>query len=311
MKNRSSFSIEIFSSLLTKSHKSFRQFPPPFRHCSRLRTIDLSPNKYRLWTLLCTNYSLTVLESFQLQIAQQSPQMATAFVKEVLPPALDSTSKPPPLFDGTTRLYICYMCPFAQRTWIARNYKGLQDKIELVPIDLQNRPTWYKEKVYPENKVPSLEHNNKVIGESLDLLEYIENHFEGPALLPNDPAKQQFAEELLSYSDTFNKTVYTSFKGDTVKEAGGAFDYLETALHKFDDGPFFLGQFSLVDIAYAPFIERFQIFFEDAFKYDITSGRPKLAAWIEELNKIDAYPQTKCEPKVLVEFYTKRFLAQQ
>ncbi|KAL7170012.1 hypothetical protein ACSBR2_034962 [Camellia fascicularis] len=267
--------------------------------------------KCRLWTLLSTNYSLTVLESFQLQIAQQSPQMATAFVKEVLPPALDSTSKPPPLFDGTTRLYICYTCPFAQRTWIARNYKGLQDKIELVPIDLQNRPTWYKEKVYPENKVPSLEHNNKVIGESLDLLKYIENHFEGPALLPNDPAKQQFAEELLSYSDTFNKTVFTSFKGDAVKEAGGAFDYLETALHKFDDGPFFLGQFSLVDIAYAPFIERFQIFFEDALKYDITSGRPKLAAWIEELNKIDAYPQTKCEPKVLVEFYKKRLLAQQ
>ncbi|CAL5371511.1 unnamed protein product [Camellia sinensis] len=26
---------------------------------------------------------------------------------------------------------------------------------------------------------------------------------------------------------------------------------------------------------------RFQIFFEDALKYDITSGRPKLAAWIE------------------------------
>lgn len=31
--------------------------------------------------------------------------------------------------------------------------KGLQDKIKLVAIDLENRPTWYKEKVYPENKV--------------------------------------------------------------------------------------------------------------------------------------------------------------
>lgn len=31
--------------------------------------------------------------------------------------------------------------------------KGLQDKIELVPIDLKNRPAWYKEKVYPANKV--------------------------------------------------------------------------------------------------------------------------------------------------------------
>lgn len=90
-----------------------------------------------------------------------------------------------------------------------------------------------------------------------------------------DPLKQQFAEELLAYTDTFNKIVYTSFKGDPVKEAGeilnfacswqnkwkcsldtlltsiisalgSAFDYLETALHKFEDGPFFLGQFSLV-----------------------------------------------------------------
>lgn len=33
--------------------------------------------------------------------------------------------------------------------------QGLQDKIELVPIDLKNRPAWYKEKVYPANKVKS------------------------------------------------------------------------------------------------------------------------------------------------------------
>ena len=31
--------------------------------------------------------------------------------------------------------------------------QGLQEKIKLVPIDLQNRPAWYKEKVYPANKV--------------------------------------------------------------------------------------------------------------------------------------------------------------
>lgn len=32
-------------------------------------------------------------------------------------------------------------------------WQGLQDTIKLVPIDLNNRPAWYKEKVYPENKV--------------------------------------------------------------------------------------------------------------------------------------------------------------
>ncbi|KAK7857129.1 glutathione s-transferase l3 [Quercus suber] len=79
--------------------------------------------------------------------------MAAAIVNEHLPTPLTATSEQPPLFDGTTRLYIAYTCPFAQRVWIFRNYKGLHDKIKLVPIDLQNRPAWYKEKVYHENKV--------------------------------------------------------------------------------------------------------------------------------------------------------------
>ncbi|XP_052172643.1 glutathione S-transferase L3-like isoform X2 [Diospyros lotus] len=208
------------------------------------------------------------------------------------------------------RLYISYVCPFAQRVWIARNYKGLQDKIKLVPIDLENRPTWYKEKVYPENKVPSLEHKNRVIGESLDLLQYLNDNFEGPALLPNDPGKRQFAEELLSYSGKFNGIIFAFFKGDSVKEVGSAFDYLETALHKYDDGPFLLGQFSLVDVAYAPFLERFQLFLQDVWKYDIVAGRPKLALWIEEMNKIDAYKETKYDPNELVRRYKSKYLSQ-
>ncbi|OAY41062.1 glutathione S-transferase L3 isoform X1 [Manihot esculenta] len=231
-------------------------------------------------------------------------------VPEQLPPVLDATAEQPPLFDGTTRLYTAYTCPFAQRVWITRNYKGLQDKIHLVPLNLQNRPSWYGEKVYSVNKVPALEHNGKIIGESLDLIKYIDSNFEGPSLLPDDPAKKELAEELFSYTDKFNTTVFTSFKGDVAKESGPAFDYLENALHKFDDGPFLLGQFSLVDIAYIPFVERFQIFLSEVFKYDTTAGRPKLAAWIEEMNKIGAYKQTKTDPKQLVEFYKKRILGQ-
>ncbi|XP_074368933.1 glutathione S-transferase L3-like [Apium graveolens] len=236
--------------------------------------------------------------------------MAAPNVLSARPVELDSTSQPPPVFDGTTRLYISYICPFAQRVWIARNLKGLQDKIEVVPINLQNRPTWYKEKVYPENKVPSLEHDNKVTGESLDLLNYLDNHFEGPALLPEDPAKREFAKELISYTDKWTSIVFGSLRGDPVKEAGGAFDYLETALHKFDDGPFFLGQISQVDIAYAPHFERAHLFIEDVWKHNILSGRPKLTAWFEELNKIDAYTQTKVDPQELSTLYKKRFLAQ-
>ncbi|KAG0551621.1 hypothetical protein BDA96_01G438900 [Sorghum bicolor] len=228
--------------------------------------------------------------------------------KEVLPSPLTSASEPPPLFDGTTKLYVAYYCPFAQRAWIARNYKGLQDKIKIVAIDLADRPAWYKEKVYPENKVPSLEHNNQVKGESLDLVKYIDSNFEGPSLLPEDPAKKQFAEELLAYTDAFNKALYSSLlsKEDVSEETVAALDKIEDALGKFNDGPFFLGQFSLVDIAYVPFIERFQIFYSNIKNYDITKGRPNLQKFIEEVNKIDAYTQTKLDPDFLLEQTKKR-----
>ncbi|XP_049367963.1 glutathione S-transferase L1-like [Solanum verrucosum] len=176
------------------------------------------------------------------------------------------------------------------RVWITRNIKGLQDKIKLVQIYLQNKPDWYKENVYPINKVPSLEHNNKVTGESLDLIKYVDSNFEGPLLLSDDNLKQEFVEELIAYSDTtFVPLVYSSFAKDTRTLAGAQFHYLEKSLHKFDDGPFFLNQFSQVDITYSPFIEKFQIFMPEGFSYDITTGRPKLAKWIEEMKKLDGY----------------------
>ncbi|KDP29053.1 hypothetical protein JCGZ_16442 [Jatropha curcas] len=246
--------------------------------------------------------------NFPVKNAHHRLMATAAFDKSVpenLLPSLDATSEQPPVFDGATRLYTAYLCPYAQRAWITRNYKGLQDDIKLVPLDLQNRPAWYGENVYSVNKVPALEHNGKIIGESLDVIKYLDSNFEGQSLLPDDPAKKEFADQLFSYSDTFNKNVFTSFKGDAAKEVGPEFDYLVNALTKFDDGPFLLGQFSLVDIVYIPFVERFQIILSEIFKYDITAGRPKLAAWIEEMNKIQAYKLTKRDPNVFVEIYKK------
>ncbi|KAL8154286.1 hypothetical protein V2J09_012046 [Rumex salicifolius] len=225
-----------------------------------------------------------------------------------LPPPLEASSPPPPLFDGTTRLYTSYTCPFAQRVWITRNYKGLQEKIELVGINLQNRPDWYKEKVNPANKVPALEHDGKIIVESLDLIKYVDSNFEGPSLYPDEPAKREFGEELLTYVGEFVPKMYGAFKAGDTTVADPEFNYLEKALEKFDDGPFFLGQFSLVDIAYAPFIERFNLVLADVWKYDFTAGRPKLAKWWEELNKIEAYKETKTDPEYLLAYFKNRFV---
>uniref|UniRef100_A0ACD5WX10 Uncharacterized protein n=1 Tax=Avena sativa TaxID=4498 RepID=A0ACD5WX10_AVESA len=231
------------------------------------------------------------------------------FAEEALPPTLTPASEQPPLHDGTTRLYMSYTCPYAQRTWIARNCKGLQGKIVLVPMDVADKPAWYK-KIYPQNMIPCLEHNNKVIGESLDVIRYIDSNFEGPKLFPDDFEKQRLGEELMAYSDTFNRALLaslTSKGGGVTAEAVAALDKIEDSLSKFDDGPFFLGQFSLVDIAYAPFVDGFQVFFAGIQNYDTTAGRPNIQRFIEEMDSIAAYAKTKQDPQELLALTKNKF----
>uniref|UniRef100_K4AI66 GST N-terminal domain-containing protein n=1 Tax=Setaria italica TaxID=4555 RepID=K4AI66_SETIT len=174
---------------------------------------------------------------------------------EALPPTLTSACEQPPLDDGTTRLYMSY---------------GLQEEIKLVPLDMADKPAWYK-RVYPKNQVPSLEDNKKIIGGSLDQIKYIDSNFDGHKLITDDPRKQRFAEELLGYSDAFNRAMLDELRSK---------------------GPLWLC------IYWIPICQALMVinFFAGIKNYDITQGRVHIRVFIEELNKIDAYTQTKQDP---------------
>ncbi|KAG2620084.1 hypothetical protein PVAP13_3NG157200 [Panicum virgatum] len=139
----------------------------------------------------------------------------------------------------------CVPLPVRAARLDCQDYK---DNIKIVAIDLADRPAWYKEKVDPENK---------------------------------DPAKKQFAEALLAFTDAFNIAILIYSKEDVSDETVAALDKIEEAQGEYNDGPFLLGHFSLVDVAYVPFIGRFQIFFQNIKNYDITKGRPNLQKFIE------------------------------
>ena len=74
----------------------------------------------------------------------------------------------------------------------------------------------------------------------------------------------------------------TKPKPEAAQEAGPALDYLVNALRNFADGPFLLGEFSLVDISYGPFVERYQLVYPVLKNCDITADRPKLLKWIQK-----------------------------
>jgi len=48
-------------------------------------------------------------------------------------------------------------------------------------------------------------------------------------------------------------------------------------------------------------LERVQIYYSHLRNYDITKGRPNLEKFIEEMNKIEDYTQTKNDPLFLLD----------
>src|ERR671937_1574696 len=90
----------------------------------------------------------------------------------------------------TLTLYDADRCPFCARVRIVLAEKGIE--YEDVQIDLSDRPAWLYEK-NPVGKVPVLEEDAFVLPESAVIMEYLEERYPEPRLLPADPAERALA----------------------------------------------------------------------------------------------------------------------
>ncbi len=87
------------------------------------------------------------------------------------------------------KLYTYYRSSAAFRARIALNYKGVA--YESIPRHLLRQGGEHRQadylKVNPQGLVPALEDDGVVIGQSLAIMEYLEEKFPEPPLLPRDP----------------------------------------------------------------------------------------------------------------------------
>ncbi|KAH7434143.1 hypothetical protein KP509_06G002300 [Ceratopteris richardii] len=211
-----------------------------------------------------------------------------------------------PTSTGEARLYVSTSCPYSQRVWIAKNYKGVEN-MELLSINILDKPKWYIEKISPFGKIPALEHNGKIIVESLDIIKYMDEKFSGPKLFLLDSSKQAMTYDLLRYLDALNNHFFNVLKRKPLnkiqlgKEIGSYFDRLEGYLGKCcKQGPYFLGSISVVDFSYLPFIERYNIILQEIYCYDIFEKRSRLSQWFKICNELDIYTSTKSNPRMVI-----------
>ena len=178
-------------------------------------------------------------------------------------------------------------CPWVQRSAIILREKNTP--FELRHIQSDNRPDWFLA-ISPHKKVPVLSIDDKLsLFESNAINEYLDETIE-PRLHPGDPIQRAVNRAWTDYVPTFASavtgTAYAATEADYNKAAEKtpeAFERLEKALDKQGSGPFFNGaKYSLVDAAYAPFLQRY-MFLERIKPNGLIEKYPRLKAWTEAL----------------------------
>jgi glutathione S-transferase len=174
-------------------------------------------------------------------------------------------------------LYDAARCPYCARARIVLAEKGVE--FETIEIDLSDRPAWIYEK-NPTGRVPVIEEDGWALPESAVIMEFLEERYPEPPLLPTDPAGRA-AVRLLVFRDHDLTDPYYAFR----RGEDGAAEQFDAALARLDVDLYerdFLGgaDYGLADIAYVPWIIRAR----DMLGVNL-SGYPSLGAWLERLEE--------------------------
>jgi glutathione S-transferase len=178
----------------------------------------------------------------------------------------------------------------SDRVKIALHEKGLSyERSTLVLANKdQKRPEFLK--LNPYGKVPVIDDGGQILFESCIINEYLDEKYREPPLMPADPYLRGRGRVLIDYALNYMHEPYWSLRGEMLKpesqrdrallsqtraRLADLMQYLESAL---GEKPYFLGNFSLADIAIVPRALRME-----AYGALPAPSLPRLNAWLERM----------------------------
>ncbi len=148
-------------------------------------------------------------------------------------------------------------CPYCQKVWLALEAKEIPYKVEKINMRCYgDKPASFL-KIQPGGQIPVAIINGRVYGQSNDILLALESLPQSKKSL-NPPSNLQAQAQQLY---RLERQLFSAWMGWLTSGYGKdqfieTLRYVDSVLQKAD-GPFFLGKdFSLVDIQFAPFLER-------------------------------------------------------
>jgi len=154
----------------------------------------------------------------------------------------------------------------------------------------QKRPEHLKRNPY--GKIPVIDDDGKILFESCIINEYLDEKYPNPPLMAKDPFLRGRGRILVDYALNYLHEPYWTLRGEMIKkesERNAAvmdekrrtlrklLEYLEEAL---GDKPYFLGDFSLTDIAVIPRFLRME-----AYGAMPAPALPKLNQWLDRMKE--------------------------
>ncbi len=201
-----------------------------------------------------------------------------------------------------------YRIPFStnvERVALALAYKGLDaEPVEIDPGD--RRPVVAAS---GQELVPVLEDEGRIVSDSTQILEYLEERYPDPALYPREPARRA---ECVIFVDWFNRVwkvapnaidaEFRQMNPDAARiatlgaELAGSLDVFESLLAERE---YLLGEFSAADVAAFPFLKYALLHDpedDEAFHRILVEnlplgvGHPRVAAWIRRMDERPRVP---------------------
>jgi glutathione S-transferase len=199
-------------------------------------------------------------------------------------------------------------CPYCERVVFTLEEKEIPYRVEF--IDLGSKPQWYLD-IVPTGLVPAAKIEGELIYESKDILLALEEKF-SPSLLPSESSLNKAATEAIAECDT-KSLIQAGYKFIWGRNNDGSnltseellslqtdfeskLDAIEQFLSKYP-GDYFMGEFSLVDIMYAPHLTRIASNLPVYRGYKIRGNDrfPNLNRWYQAIDSRPAYDRVKSD----------------
>jgi glutathione S-transferase len=191
------------------------------------------------------------------------------------------------------KLYNTQGCPYARRTRIVLYEKGVD--FDVHEVDLSNKSEEFLS-VSPYGKVPVLAVNGVSLYESNVVNEYLNEVYDTPRLLPENPEQRALARSWMAFADDYffpfvfriRMGSQRGFSEEQVQEAKEKLqDSLSRLERQLEGREYLMCEYTLADIAHAGNFHRLR---ELAESGDVLSDKyPNVTAWMERVESRGSY----------------------